>query len=296
MKAIKILAMMLVALVGMTACSSDDDNETKKLIIDPVEGLQGYIFVSSGFFTNSYYGDAATLDIKNEKDQWVVKFHDPQWGEGVFENVVIDEKGHTLSGTGTVSMTDIHSGNANTYDATISGDVTNPVITVQLGKMGVTTISFYAGEASKAFELNGNYAGTNSVKVGDAYGPYDADVTCKVTPNPDGTLNVTIPEHVLMETAIGNLTLGKVTFEGLYFDETNNRFYREYGKLDKELKMHFKAEGDRMNLDDDYAFTESSEIEVKATEGGIQIINRYQLGRMPFPIVATFEGTIPSAK
>lgn len=294
MKAIKFLALALVALLGMTACSNDDDEP--KLIIDPVEGLSGYIFVSSGFFTNSYYGDAAKLTIQNEKDQWNAYFQDPQWGNGTFENVTIDGASHTISGTGTISMTDIHSGNANTYDATISGDVTNPVITVQLGKMGVTTISFFAGEASKACQLNGNYVGTNSVKVGDTYGPYDADVTCKVTPNPDGTINVTIPEHKLMDTAIGNLTLGKVTIEGLYFDEVNNRFYKEYGKLDKELNMHFKAEGDRMNLDGDYAFSDNSEIEVKTTETGIQIINRYQLGKMPFPIVATFEGTIPSAK
>ena len=51
-----------------------------------------------------------------------------------------------------------------------------------------------------------------------------------------------------------------------------------------------------MNLDGDYPFSDNSEIEVKTTETGIQIINRYQLGKMPFPIVATFEGTIPSAK
>lgn len=294
MKAIKFLALALVALLGMTACSNDDDEP--KLIIDPVEGLSGYIFVSSPFFTNSYYGDAAKLTIQNEKDQWNAYFQDPQWGNGTFENVTIDGASHTISGTGTISMTDIHSGNANTYDATINGDVTNPTITIQLGKMGVTTISFFAGEASKACQLNGNYVGTNSVKVGDTYGPYDADVTCKVTPNPDGTINVTIPEHKLMDTAIGNLTLGKVTIEGLYFDEVNNRFYKEYGKLDKELNMHFKAEGDKMNLDGDYPFSDNSEIEVKTTETGIQIINRYQLGKMPFPIVATFEGTIPSAK
>ena len=51
-----------------------------------------------------------------------------------------------------------------------------------------------------------------------------------------------------------------------------------------------------MNLDGDYAFTENSEMEVKATETGIQVINRYQLGKMPFPIVATFQGAIASEK
>ena len=54
MKAIKFLALMLVSLLSMTACS-DDDNEKPKLIIDPVEDLHGYIFVSSGLLTDSYY-------------------------------------------------------------------------------------------------------------------------------------------------------------------------------------------------------------------------------------------------
>lgn len=295
MKAIKFLALMLVSLFSMTACLNDDD-DTPKLIIDPVD-LQGYIFVSSEFFTDSYYGDNARLSIRKENDQWTVLFDDPQWGHATFENVKIDMPhfSYVASGTGTLVMKDLHSGTESSYDATISGDVTNPTITAQIGKMGTVTIQFFAGPASTACQLHGNYEGINSVIVGTpmtgTFGPYTTDITCKVTATPDATLNVEIPEYVLNETAIGNLTLGKVTIKNVFYDSANDRFFRPYGKLDK-LTMHFNS--DMMNSDTDAPFTEESEIEVKITETGIKIINTFRVGGMPFPIVATFEGTLVS--
>ncbi|MDE5739971.1 MAG: calycin-like domain-containing protein, partial [Bacteroidaceae bacterium] len=242
MKAIKFLALMLVSLLSMTACS-DDDNEKPKLIIDPVEDLHGYIFVSSGFFTDSYYGDHAQLSIREENGQWTVLFQDPQWGKATFENVKIDMPhfSYVASGTGALVMKDLHSGTESSYDATISGDVTNPTITAQIGKMGTVTIQFFAGPASEACKLQGNYKGTNSVIVGGTYGPYTADITCKVTANPDATLNVEIPEYVLNGTEMGNLTLGKVTIKGVHYDSANERFFRPYGKVDK-LSMHFNSD------------------------------------------------------
>ncbi len=298
MKAIKFLALMLVSMLSMTACLNDDD-ETPRPTIDPLEGLQGYIFVSSTFFPDTYYGDCATLTIRKENGQWTVLFIDPQWGHATFENVQIDMPhfAYTATGTGTIVMKDLHSGVENSYDATISGDVTNPTITAQLGKMGAVTIKFFAGPASKACQLHGNYQGTNSVVVGNdmtgTFGPYTTDITCKVTANPDATLNVEIPEYVLNKTAIGNLTLGTVTIKNVYYDSAKDRFFRPYGNLD-ELTMHFKAEGGMMNSDIDAPFTEDSEIEVRSTETGLKIINTFRVGSMPFPIVTTFEGTLVS--
>ena len=293
MKAIKLFAMMLVALVGMTACSNDDD-ETKKNVIDPVEGLKGYIFVSSGYFKDSYYGDQATLSVKVKDNQYTITFHDPQWGDVDFENVAIDEAQNTVSGAGTLKMN--YRGKDGSYDAVLSGDVNNPTITMP-DVMGGTTISFFKGEAPEACLLQGNYSGNTSVMVGETYGPYTVNITCKLTANPDGTINVEIPEHILEGTAIGDLTLGKVTIKDVYYDSAKEDFCYPYGKLKKELTMHFKAERDgAVTMDGDYNFSETSEIEVKKTETGIQIINRFQLGRMPFPIVATFEGAIPSEK
>lgn len=286
--------MMLVALVGMTACSSDDDNETKKNVIDPVEGLKGYIFVSSGYFKDSYYGDQATLSVKVKDNQYTITFHDPQWGDVDFENVAIDEAKNTVSGAGTLKMN--YRGKDGSYDAVLSGDVNNPTITMP-DVMGGTTISFFKDDAPLACQLQGNYSGSTSVMVGDSYGPYTADFTSKVTANPDGTINVEIPEHVLEGTAIGDLTLGKVTIKNVYYDSAKEDFCYPYGKLQKEMIMHFKAEREgTVTMDGDYNFSENSEIEVKQTASGIQMINRFQLGKMPFPIVATFEGVIPSEK
>lgn len=289
MKTIKLFALMLVALVGMTACSDDDDNEPK-LIIDPVEQT-GYIFVSAAYFQDMYYGNNARLGIYPKDGQYSVEFHDPQWGDVTFENVTIDEAHHTVAGTGELTM--VYRGKEGTYDATLSGDLTNPTISLP-DVMGGTTISFYLGEAPLACQLNGSYAGTTSVMVGGNFGPYTVSTTYKITPNPDGTLNVEIPEHMLPETAMGDLTLGKVTIKNLYYDSANDRFYREYGKLD-ELSMHFKSEG-TMAMEGDYNFGEASEIEVKVTDNGIKVVNTYLIGNMPFPIVATFEGAIASGK
>ena len=121
MKAIQFLALMLVAMLGMTACSNDDDNKSK-LIIDPVE-QEGYIFVSASYFKDMYYGNDARLGIYSEDDQYNVEFHDPQWGDATFENVAIDESHHTVSGTGKLTMT--YRGKEGTYDAILSGDLTN---------------------------------------------------------------------------------------------------------------------------------------------------------------------------
>ena len=57
MKTLKYLAMMLVALVGMTACS-DDDNDEQKLIIDPV--FPGF---HTGVNTVTVYGQDLTTTM-----------------------------------------------------------------------------------------------------------------------------------------------------------------------------------------------------------------------------------------
>lgn len=290
MKTIKLLTLMLVALVGMTACSNDDDNG-HKLIIDPVE-QEGYIFVSAAYFQDMYYGNNARLGIYSKDGQYSVEFHDPQWGDATFENVTIDEAHHTVAGTGKLTM--VYRGTEGTYDATLGGDLTNPTISLP-DVMGGTTISFYLGDAPLACQLNGSYTGTNSVMVGDTFGPYTTELTYKITPNPDGTLNVEIPEYGIESTPIGDLSIGKVTIKGVYYEEPNNFFTRPYGQLD-ELTIHFKAEKNgATNIDNDYSFSEDSYITVKKTDTGIQITNSFSFPRMPFPIVATFEGAV-SAK
>lgn len=292
MKTIQFLALMLVALLGMSACGNDDDGQ--KPTIDPLEinkSFTGYIFVSTNFFKDSYYGDQATLKVVTTEGKHVVTFSDPQWGTAVFEDVKVDG---TLSGTGTLTMN--YRGENKTYDAILTGAMENPVITLP-ALMGSTAIVFYAGEAPYSCLLQGNYTGKNSVMVGESYGPYETTMTCKVTTNPDMTINVELPEYVLTGTAIGDLTPGKITIRNIAYDEGNTKYYRLYGA--DGLTQHFKAEqGGNVTMDSDYAVAADSYIEVDVVSDGetvgLEVKNHFKLGRMPFPIVAVFYGTVPN--
>ncbi|MBO4674437.1 MAG: hypothetical protein J5616_08840 [Bacteroidaceae bacterium] len=281
MKTIKLLALMLVALVGMTACSDDDNNESK-LIIEPIE--PGYIFVTSGYFTNMYYGNNAVLTVDNKDGKYSAKFSDPQWGEAIFEDIQIDNVSGTVSGTGTLTM--VYRGKEGTYNAGLSGSFNNNIIITLPEVMGGTTITLYKGEAPLACLLNGSHIGTNSVMVGGTMGPYDADITCKVSANPDGTINIEIPEYELHDTAIGNLTVGKVTIKNIAYDEEKKAFYSQYAQDD--LKEHIKIEG-KMTIDGDYPFAADSFIQIEQTEAGIKFTDSFSFGSMPFAIVSTFE-------
>lgn len=284
MKTIKLLALMLVALVGMTACSDDDDNK-KKPIIDPVEGLSGYIFVTSGYFTNSYYGNDATLTVGVKDNQYSITFHDPQWGDVTFENVAIDEAKGTLAGAGTLTMT--YRGKVGTYNATLSGTATQPVIAMP-DVMGGTTLTFYAGKAPLACELNGSYSGTNTLVVGGS--PYPVNITYKVTANPDGTINLSLPEYQMEGTPMGDLTLGAYTLKNIAYDEEKGAFYSLYGE---GVKEHLTAvRNGATTMDDDYELDAASYIQVEKTENGIKVINSFKPGAMPFPIMATFETAV----
>lgn len=288
MKSIKTLALMLVALVGMTACSNDDD-EQKKFIIDPVEGLSGYIFVTSGYFTDSYYGNDATVSVTGNKNQYNISFHDPQWGDVTFENVELDEAHGTVSGSGKLSMN--YRGKPGTYDATLSGDMKNLIITmpeVMKGKANGekgTIISFYPGEAPLACELNGSHSGTNNITVGRV--TYPADITYKVTANPDGSINLSLPEYQVEGTPMGDLTLGAYTLKNIPYDKEKGAFYRLYGE---GVKEHLKAVKDgNTTIDDEYDLDEEGFIQVEKTENGIKVTNSFQPIPMPFAIQAVFE-------
>jgi len=291
MKAIKFLALMLVALVGMTACNDDDNDGDGNNGPKPVNlNQKGYIFVSSNYFQDMYYGNNATLKIyPAEENQYNVEFHDPQWGDVTFENVTLRPQ---LEGTGTLSMN--YRGKDGSYEAELSGTMMMPIIKMPT-VMGGTTITFYAGDAPVACQLEGKHAGTNSVLVGDSYGPYDVNATYSISANPDGTLNLTIPEYSIEGTPIGDLTVGKSVIKDIAFDTKKNAFYRVYGE--DGLSIHVKAANDGTpRFDADYAFAQDSYVLIEQTEAGIKVTNSFQPGRMPFPIKATFTEVIAGEK
>lgn len=105
------------------------------------------------------------------------------------------------------------------------------------------------------------------------------------------TLDVEIPEYKLAGTVMGDLTLGRYVISGLTYNEELGGFYRDY--KDDGLKFHFTAEnGGKKTMDDDYAFNPSKDnnILVKYDSKGqlSAVVNTFQMGAMPFPIVSTF--------
>lgn len=247
----------------------------------------GYIFVSSAYFTDSYYGNEAKLAVyKTTAGEYIVTFSDPQWGDATFTHVTV---GRELAGDGTLTM--LYHGKMYEYAATLSGAMTTPVISIP-DVMGGTSITFHVGDAPACYTTAGNYSGTSTVVVGGMYA-YTADGTYKITANADGTININVPEVQLAGTMMGDIVMGGYTVSNVAWDDERGAFYRDYSK--DGLSVHITiAQNGNTTMDDDYTFSEDNAVNIlaKPTEdGGIKIVNNFQPGKMPFPIAATFEGT-----
>ena len=176
------------------------------------------------------------------------------------------------------------------YDATMSGSMRELKISIP-SLMGGTDITWHYNEASAASKVAGNYSGTTSLKVGPTMGPFvSATVGYTITANNDGTINVTASEEKYTGvTMMQNLTLGTYTVKNLAYDKATNSFSRDYSK--DGIKVHFKATGGAMERDENYEFGETSKMTVTLAEDGtLTITNNYKVGRMPFPISATYTG------
>ena len=292
--------------------------------------FNGYITVTTAYFTDTYYGSNAWLGVfKTSEDEYLVTFSDPTWGDAFFGHVQI---GQALSAEGTIKMFDRHSGGYKNYDCTLSGPMTTPVITVP-GVMGGTSITFHVDEppvdpelyvtvapgssislhvtmayGSMPFELSmdystpvepelyvtaGEHKGGVSVMVGGQFGPYtQTDITYGIEDNGDGTINVVIPGFQLSGTVMGDLTLGAYTVSNVAYDAERGAYYRDYSA--DGLTFHLTAVNNgATTMDNDYDFTRLGTIEVKATEGGgVSVVNTFQPGAMPFPVESVFEGNI----
>lgn len=136
-----------------------------------------------------------------------------------------------------------------------------------------------------------------SVTVGGMYTYTNDNVTYKVRKyTADGVekVDVEVPEYSLQQTVMGNLTLGRYVVKGLEYDEEKGGYYRDY--KDDGLSFHFIAESNGTNtMDGDYAFNSARDnnILVKYTGNQIEsIVNTFQMGAMPFPIVSTFSSSV----
>ena len=298
MKAIKFLALALVAVVGMTSCSNDDNHQT----ID--DTYAAYVYASFTYASN-YYSGNGTVNVKMEDGVYTITAKNEEWGEAVFKNVKMGEE---WEGTGTITVParkEIEEPTA--YEAQISGTLSDLVITAPTLMNNGTVLHFYIGRIPGT-KTAGTFSGTNSVNVGDQW-TYTADIDYEITANEDGSINLTLPEYTLTNTEIGDLTLGGYTITGIQFDLSRGAFYSDYGT--KGLKMHFTSVKDgQTTMDKDYDLSPDSYISIepinKGVKQGVKVVNSFGLGTigensqfhtsMPFDLTATFEGAIQSAK
>jgi hypothetical protein len=154
--------------------------------------------------------------------------------------------------------------------------------------MLVALIGMTACSDDKEYTREWTYTGNNTVTVDKEYPP--VTITCKVTQRENGTLEVEMPEYQLLNTTIGDLTIGAVTIKNIAYDAERGSYYRPFGK--DKLQMHYKSEGGRAPMEGDYTFNEDSNIDVKLIENGSKgatIVMTYSFGKMPFKVISKFE-------
>ena len=253
-----------------------------------IHEFAGYLTVKNKMINNVRYDNGAKIKVLQDGGKFLAEFSDTQWGTGSF---VITMANHAINGTGKMKIANPNGGGAaKEYDATMSGSMREIKISIP-SLMGGTDITWHYAKASAASKVAGNYTGTTSLTVGGMFGPFtSATVEYKVTANEDGSINVTASEEKYTGvTVAGNLTLGTYTVKNLAYDKATNSFSRDYSE--DGIKVHFKATGGMMERDENYEFGETSKMTVTLAEDGtLTITNNYKVGRMPFPISATYTG------
>lgn len=254
-----------------------------------IHEFAGYLTVKNRVLDNVRFDTGAKIKVLQDGAKFLAEFSDTQWGTGSF---VITMANHAaINGTGKMKIANPRAGGAaKEYDATMSGSMREIKISIP-SLMGGTDITWHYAEASAASKVAGNYSGTTSLKVGPTMGPFvSATVGYTITANNDGTINVTASEEKYTGvTMMNNLTLGTYTVKNLAYDKATNSFSRDYSE--DGIKVHFKATGGMMEKDENYEFGKTSKMTVTLAEDGtLTITNNYKVGRMPFPISATYTG------
>ena len=132
-----------------------------------------------------------------------------------------------------------------------------------------------------------------TVSIGGMMNYENAGVTYQVRKYMDGEtqkMDVTVPTYTLDNTVMGNMTLGTYTIKGLTYDEAKGGFYRDY--KNDGLKFHVVCKGGSMNMDNDYSFNAEKDNNILVKYEGSKvsdIINRFQMGAMPFYISTNFK-------
>ena len=148
----------------------------------------------------------------------------------------------------------------------------------------ITEMTF--AESAEEEGVAGTYSGEATYTVG-TMGSYTANAAIEITENADGTINFKYPEIQLAGTVMGDLTIGEITIPNIPFDEAKGAYYLNYSELG--LTQHFSTASGSM--DGDYVLGDPSEITVKVEGNTVTVTNPMKLGKMPFPLTATFTGS-----
>lgn len=191
--------------------------------------------------------------------------------------------------------------NVDGEEKTITGSSLSGTYNMADNSFSLTAVFQYGRmPLSMTYTVNGYYVKpvTNaiSVTVGGMYTYTNESVTYNVRKYMDGDVekvDVEVPTYTLGNTVMGNLTLGTYVVKGLTYDEERGGFYRDY--KDDGLSFHFTAEtGGTKTMDGEYAFNSAKDNNILVKYDGTKvesIVNQFQMGAMPFPIVSTFSGT-----
>ena len=129
--------------------------------------------------------------------------------------------------------------------------------------------------------------------TGATYSNENVTYTVTTYTGEDGTqkMDVVVPSFELVNTVMGNLTLGTYTVKGLVYDSEKGGYYRDY--KNDGLSVHFKAVSSvgLVMFDKDYAFNSAKDNNILVKTDGntvTSIVNHFQMGAMPYPISSTF--------
>lgn len=191
------------------------------------------------------------------------------------ETVIVDGVEKKITGT---SLVGAYKHSSNAFELTV---------TFTYGSMPMPITYAIEGYYVKS------YTDRTDVTVGGQYEYSNESVTYRVRSYEDeGTqkMDVEVPAYGLSGTLMGDLSLGTFTVRGLVFEEEKGGFCRDYSA--DGLTMHFKAEKDgAVSMDADYALKGNMLLKPASADEPLSIVNNFQPGNMPFPIVTTFPGS-----
>lgn len=247
------------------------------------KSFTGYLLVSSPLFTETYYGEAAKMEVTQKGSKSYCKFTDATWGTGDFEITLNQGK---ISGNGKLKIANPHTPTAaKEYDATLSGTMKSIDINVP-GLMNKTTIKWRFGKAPENIKHTGTYMGENVFAVmGKNFTSKDTGYSFLV--NADGTYSIQVLGQKIENTPMGNITLGAYTINNVSYDVNTKTFSKNYSSdnINVEYKM---GEGNKKG-------TVLRNANIKGTfgaDGSLKVENSFQFGAMPFPLEGVFNGKI----